>query len=276
MTTFLLWNLRNQSLEKAVAALTREHRVSVVILVEASLAIATRVLLELNKPKSQFHLHVSPVAESGIFVLSCFPRKFVRVIRDSGRLSIRRIRPPIGQEFLLATLHFPSKMRLDASDQASLCSEFSRVVEEEENRVGHSRTILVGDFNMNPFESGMVSGHGFHAVNSRSSVQDSTRLISGFKSRRFFYNPMWRFMCDRDKSVAGTYHYRGSTPVEYFWHTFDQVLLRPSLLDMFKDTSVTIPTTFAGQSLLNNRGIPCQQTASDHLPVVFSVDIERI
>ena len=33
-----------------------------------------------------------------------------------------------------------------------------------ETKAGHTRTILVGDLNVNPFEVAVVGAHGLHAV----------------------------------------------------------------------------------------------------------------
>jgi len=42
------------------------------------------------------------------------------------------------------------------SDYALACQQASRLVEAAEREVGHSRTLLLGDLNMNPFEGGLI------------------------------------------------------------------------------------------------------------------------
>ena len=36
-----------------------------------------------------------------------------------------------------------------------------------ENKAGHKRTVLVGDLNMNPFETGLVTASGLNATMTR-------------------------------------------------------------------------------------------------------------
>jgi endonuclease/exonuclease/phosphatase family metal-dependent hydrolase len=59
----------------------------------------------------------------------------------------------------------------------------------------------------------------------------------------------------------------------YFWNTFDQVLLRPELLDRFDIKLLVVPTTAGQTPLVTSDGRPNQDLASDHLPVVFELDL---
>jgi hypothetical protein len=59
----------------------------------------------------------------------------------------------------------------------------------------------------------------------------------------------------------------------YFWNILDQVLIRPALLDVFRD-EIAIVDTVDGRSLLDERGRPCQQIGSDHLPIHFQLRLE--
>jgi len=54
---------------------------------------------------------------------------------------------------------------------------------------------------------------------------------------------------------------------------FDQVLIRPDLLNRFKNKDVKILTSVDSACLLNVKGIPDKIKASDHLPLVFKMDL---
>jgi hypothetical protein len=80
---------------------------------------------------------------------------------------------------------------------------------------------------------------------------------------------MWATFGDRDSSPPGTYYYNSGAEVNYFWNVFDQVLLRPSLINyMADDKGVTVVTELQGKSLLNVTGRPDRTAMSDHLPIV--------
>ena len=146
----------------------------------------------------------------------------------------------------------------------------ARYINNEEQIIGHKRTILLGDLNVNPFENGVVGTGGLHAVLSRGVASKGSRTVQGV-SHEFFYNPMWSCFGDRREGPPGTYYYDRAEAVNYFWNIYDQVLLRPELLDGFDIDSLRILTTAGETSLLNSSGRPDKTNASDHLPVVFSL-----
>ena len=58
---------------------------------------------------------------------------------------------------------------------------------------------------------------------------------------------------------------------ELYWNMFDQVLLRPGLMDSL--TELRILDGDGQASLLSERGRPRSATASDHLPILFRLDL---
>jgi len=140
-----------------------------------------------------------------------------------------------------------------------------------EDRLGHDRTIILGDLNMNPFDPAMVGADGLHAVSARSVAAEGSRIVQGHR-RKFFYNPMWHYMGDAGAKPAGTYFYRSSTYLSYFWNTFDQVLLRPPLMNYFQDDALRIVTDIRGKLLFRNGRI--SNDYSDHLPIIVTIQTE--
>jgi hypothetical protein len=97
-------------------------------------------------------------------------------------------------------------------------------IREAETERGHKRTVVVGDLNMIPFEAGVCSSDGLHAVMCKHMAAKGERVVTRRK-REFFYNPMWDFLGDETPGPPDTYFYRGRTP-SCFWGTFDQVYPR--------------------------------------------------
>ncbi len=88
------------------------------------------------------------------------------------------------------------------------------------------------------------------------------------KTAHSSYNPMWRFFGERADGPPGTHFYAaGGKPIAYFWNMFDQVLVRPDLIDALVE--VAIIDRIGGTSLLNAAGQPDVGVGSDHLPLVF-------
>jgi hypothetical protein len=158
-------------------------------------------------------------------------------------------------------------------DQKFLAVRVSQLIQEAESKVGHTRTLVIGDLNMNPFEVGVVGADGLHAVMTQSIARKRSRTVQG-RDRPFFYNPMWGRMGDSSVGAPGTYYYRSSQQVSYFWNTFDQVLLRPELLDLFLQDDLRVISQIGDNNLMTENGI--SSSYSDHLPVIVTLHTERM
>ena len=94
----------------------------------------------------------------------------------------------------------------------------------------------------------------------------------GGRTYKYFYNPMWT-VYGRRQAPLGTYYYQEPDYVRYYWHVFDQVLLRPDLIPTLGDEVPTAITKLGGESLLRDNGRPNDNRFSDHLPISLSLNI---
>ena len=152
----------------------------------------------------------------------------------------------------MVALHAPSQWpSLDRAEIKDVVSDYRSYITQMEESLNIRRTIVVGDMNLDPYDAGMVSSHAFHAVMAKELARRGHRIVSGVR-RRFFYNPMWGFFGDRTPGPPGTLHYAKSGSIAYYWNMFDQVLLRPEVMDELDE--VQILTTDGCESLLNAKG----------------------
>jgi hypothetical protein len=270
MVMFLFWNLSRKPLQQLLANLAERHEVDVLMLAECSVD-PVLILEALNTSNPQYHYAQSHGCEK-IDIYTRFPAEFITPIYEENRLTIRRLQLPGLIDMLLAVHHFPSKVHSDDESQALECVTLSNTLREAEHRVGHSRTVLVSDFNMNPFEVAVVSANGLHAVMSKSIAEGRSRVVRE-REYPYFYNPMWSLLGDASPSSPGTYYYRTAEHKVYFWKMFDQVLVRPDLLNKFDSTALEIIDSDGTTSLLTPRGYPDSSVASDHLPILFGLDL---
>ena len=270
MTSFLFWNLNRQSPREIVANLALRYEVDVLMLVECS--IAPGVLLEaLNRHRGSEY-HYAPGICEKVEIFTRYHSQFIQPIYEKDRLTIRHLKPPEATDILLAVTHFPGKLHWSDSSQAFGSVELANSIRLAEKRVGHSRTILVGDLNMNPFENGVVSANGLHGVMSRHIAEKRARVVQA-KEYPFFYNPMWSLLGDATPGPPGTYYYSKSEHKVFFWNMFDQVLIRPELLSLFSNEDLEILTFDGGTSFLSSQGVPDANIASDHLPLFFKLGL---
>ena len=271
MIKFLFWNLNRKPLEATVSSLAQMHDIDVLMLAECTVAPA-RMLRTLNeRGERQFHLTSSLLKTIAIYTRFS-PHLLEPVSEDEAvRLRAGRLALPARLEILLVVVHLPSKLRWKESSQSAFCPVVIERIRQLEEKVGHTRTVVVGDFNMNPFEAGMVSAPGFNATMARDVALQETRSVLE-RVYPFFYNPMWPLFGDAGiERPSGTYYRRRSEPVDYSWNMFDQVLVRPALLANLRNEEVQILTTDAQKSLLSRKGRPRRKDLSDHLPVLFAL-----
>lgn len=269
MLTFLFWNTNRKPLVDAIAAIAEAESVDILILAECP-ATPPELLRVLNRKEPAFYFAPGESEEIGVFTR--FFGRYFSPVHESERLSIRRVTLPAIEEFLLVAVHFPSKTFWRGDSQALECTTLSNTIAEVERQVGHRRTVVVGDLNMNPFESGVVGAAGLHAVASRAVAARGTRVVQG-RTYPFFYNPMWgHFGDDRDRP-SGTYYYERAEQVNYFWNNFDQILVRPELIDAFRTDQLKIVDRAGNTPLARRDGRPDRKGASDHFPLLFTLDL---
>jgi hypothetical protein len=267
-TKFLFWNIARKPLAEVISSLAEEHRADVVILAECS-ADPVDVLRTLNNRRTEFH--IAHVFGKGIRIFTRFSREFFRPVESaSKRFMIGRLLLPARSEILVSVVHLPSKLYFQEDDQSYECRELAREIAIREDQFGHRRTVVVGDFNMNPFERGLVGAGDLHAVMLREVADRESRTVQE-RDYRFFYNPMWNHFGDAQRKTAGSYYYADSRYVTYFWNMFDQVLIRPELARQFDPASLKIVTSFGAQDLVRENGRPDSSQYSDHLPIVFEL-----
>jgi hypothetical protein len=175
---------------------------------------------------------------------------------------------------LLCVVHFPSKLRQAPVDQTIFAVNFSDTLARAEESVKHSRTLLVGDLNMNPYEDGLVATRCLHAVATREIARRPPRRVK-YESNSYFYNPMWAHFGEQSEGHAGTYYYANPKARADFWNIYDQVLLRADLLPYFRneDLQVLHKDVDANLSFLTPKGHPDREEVSDHLPILFRLHI---
>lgn len=268
MINFLFWNVNKKPLESLITELAFEHNVDVIMLAEYE--TPNELLQVINRNKFQYFLNESLCDK--IRVYSKFRDDFFPKFAESHRYSIRHLKLPGLDDILLAIVHFPSKINFDDKSQEVESEELARFIRDAENSIGHSKTILVGDLNMNPFENGLVKTTGLHSVMSQQVAKRGSRTVQD-RIYPFFYNPMWNFLGDFSLFASGTHYYNASEHITYFWNMFDQVLVRPELLGIFSMPNLRIIDSVGSKSLLKDNGLLDDTFASDHLPIFFSLKL---
>ena len=214
---------------------------------------------------------------------------------DESRLTLRALYLP-GEPapLLLACVHLVSKLNADSITQREEARRIARRIRLAERSFFDGqppRTIVVGDFNMNPWEEGLILPDAFHSVEwfdqnwldirwFNFDPARATRTLLG-KQYPYFYNPIWAHLGDGGTQPIGTYFARNqSAHTHRRWNLYDQILLRPAALVVWPvnhpdgclrilDKAGNLDLT-TDSDLTNARmKVPNASVFSDHLPILF-------
>jgi hypothetical protein len=96
-----------------------------------------------------------------------------------------------------------------------------------------------------------------------------------FEEKAYFYNPTWYLHGNPKLNIMGSYYLHSNEPTNYFWNLFDQVIMRPSLIEYFNLDELSLITKIntSERSLLNQNGRPNKVNYSDHLPLKFNLNL---
>lgn len=275
--TCLFWNFKCDlpDREAMVARLAVEQSVDLLVLAESP-TDPDLVLAELRKFAVEFDFPTNQHERFQIFTK--FNGQYLTNLERHDRLSVHRLCLPSTREVNFAVIHFYDRRNNHPEAQASFARDVYLTVHNAEDNAGHTRTVVVGDFNMNPFEKGMVDAvGGFGAMASRElAIRNSSEGMIG---QRRFYNPSWSRL--GSAFPPGTYYWNNvSDPLNIFWHSIDQVLVRPALLDFFRDEDFRILTSLMSPEggtidLFRSTGKHWKVEVSDHLPILFKLELPK-
>jgi hypothetical protein len=268
VAAFLLWNVQNRNRDLLVQSIVREHKIDIVLLIEYS---PTKTGSDLSNLLQGDGLMKRSTSEKfGVFGRLAYSM-LLSPVTIGTRLELWDWTPDSGVGGRFALVHGLDRMNNDDGTRRVFFRRVADVVKAAE-ATSHRRSIVVGDFNAQPFESAILSSDGLHAIGIRQESNQTSRVLRLSDDREeFFYNPMWRLYGHLPAQEAGmaTHYWQNRLASELFWHMLDQVVLRPEECVRFPEDTIKILTTVGTVQLLSPDGIPDETVGSDHLPLVF-------
>ncbi|MBQ7832510.1 MAG: hypothetical protein IJ336_02905 [Lachnospiraceae bacterium] len=261
---YLFWNThKNSDINDVLSELIVENDISIVCLAEYTAKVDELI--------NKLSIQNVDMMEYG----SCSERikmfgkvKNIQYRTDTDHAIIRII----NDKDILCCIHLNSKIYSGHEEIREIHMEqIIRDIQDIEKELQSENTIVVGDFNINPYESSLVNAKYFHGIPIYEEAKRKSRVIAG-KEFYMFYNPMWNFLGDAQEPY-GTYYYAGNDPINTYWNIYDQVIIRPALKARFVEDSLKIVKETKTRFLLDNNGHP-NNKISDHLPIVFEIKEE--
>lgn len=222
---FAFWNVhQNKAINNYIVDLIYENGIDII------------VLAEYNDNDQKM---INQLIEKGIYMKKYLTSGCDRIIMYG---SIQKVMPAnqnkyysiqiIDNKYILYGMHLPSRIYSDHQERRNIVIDMIVAdINELEIKLKLNNTIMLGDINENPYDSGCLNATKFHGISSGEDAGKESRLIMG-KTFKMFYNPMWNLFGDFSYP-PGTYYHNGSEPINSFWNIYDQVMIRPSMRKCF-------------------------------------------
>lgn len=262
----MFWNThKNEDINSILCDLIIENHISVVVLAEYAADIDD--LIDLLHSCGVSMQRVPTTGCDRIHILG-MKGLHIEPQLQTDRSSIQVIK----ENTILCCVHLNSQIYSDNIDRREI--DIEQIIGDIlnlEKELNTKNTIIVGDFNINPYDKSCISARYFHGVPVYKEALRESRIIAG-KEFHMFYNPMWNFFGDFNEPY-GTYYHNSSDTINPYWNVYDQVIIRPVLRKQFIDKSLRILTETATISLLDRDKHP-DCNISDHLPITFEIEEE--
>ena len=190
--------------------------------------------------------------------------------REQKRYCLLRIEN--GYDINLAIAHLNSDLHSSgAGYREADINGIKKYLQIEEEKYNNKNTLILGDFNEEPFSERMTRWLGFNSVFFKSSIGQGY-LSRHEEEQDVFYNPMLHVIRDSDsEEVAKGTYYHESEKAQYF---YDQVLMKKSLAMRFNFDKLRIISSFDDVPLVkNHKPIP---DISDHVPIYFEISSAEV
>lgn len=256
----LFWNLKNNSNEKWLSELIREKNVDIAIFAEYQNTSFDEVIAKLDYN----YIHHEGYGACDKVTLLCKNNIDITINREQSRYTLyscvanRHLYNIIG-------IHLPSPPSSDSNDRKNTIRDIVQDINEQENRAKNRMTIVIGDFNCNPFDEEIIQKDSFNAVLFKSLIVQQETIKYHDKMWRRFYNPIIHFLSEETKTYGSLYYSSGSSPL--YWNSFDQILVRKELIDCI--SSLQYIKEINGKELIRN--VKPIASISDHLPLLVDI-----
>lgn len=253
----LFWNLKNNSNEKWLSELIRENDVDIAIFAEYHNTSFDDVITKLDNN----YIHHDGYGACEKVTLLCKKSIETTINREQSRYTLYSC--IVNQHlYNIVGVHLPSPPTSDSNDRKNIIRDIVQDINEREKEAKNRMTIVIGDFNCNPFDDEIIQKDSFNAVLFKSLIVQQETIKYRDRVWRRFYNPIIHFLSEDTNTYGSLYYSSGSAPL--YWNSYDQILVRKELIDCI--SSLQYIRKITGKGLI--RDVKPITSISDHLPLL--------
>ena len=167
---------------------------------------------------------------------------------------------------MLAGVHLEDRRNYNNSDRIDTIHHLMADIEKTEDIFTCDNTIVIGDFNANPYDEELLSFYAFNAVLFKKVIDKNEFTSFKGEKRKRLYNPILHYISENTE-MYGSFYLDGQSQTSYWW-CLDQVLVRKVLANNI--VNVQYIKSVGSRDLLRKDKIP-NKNISDHLPLLVNI-----
>lgn len=202
---------------------------------------------------------IQVLADSSVGVVSCFEesRFTVFALDDSG------------SQLVFAATHLVDRRSSpDAEPRLEDIRQMMGVVRGCEKSLAIGKTVIVGDFNANPYDKELLLPNAFNAMLFKGILNAKPSRTWRGTNYPYMYNPTVHWLSE-DTTTYGSHYYSNSDGTGPIWNCYDQALVSRSLMDSVKNYRYL--RKIDDKELIANWRP--RRDISDHLPLLIEIDM---
>jgi len=259
---FIYWNTKKNSDASVILEILNEEFPDVLFLSETEESLILNILSQLDSINYKHFENpgcdrIKIIARKNLNVSLSKQSTYYSALRDSEN------------DVTIVSVHLPSQLYQNIDGLKGFMRDFRHEIDQEIGSSVNDNIILIGDFNINPFDKPMIDFDGFSASNSKTLKKESVHLS---KRKSLYYNPTW--MLYAKNNFPGTIYYRRPSAFSYDvleHHFLDQVLLSYNMSQNIFSEKISILEKTTHHTFFDATSNSIK--LSDHLPLIYEYKI---
>lgn len=261
MLNILFWNLRGNAIEDYVIECIVENDVDIAIFSEFGGIDFNKIENSLGK----MYMRVNGVMDDTKVSAMAKVNICISSVQQEKRYNVYKIETVLNK-YLLAGAHLEDRRNYETNDRINTIQHLIADIEKTEDIFTCDNTIVIGDFNANPYDEEVLSYYAFNAVLFKKVIDKNEFTKWNGEKRKRFYNPILHYISE-DTEMYGSFYFDSKFKTSYWW-CLDQVLVRKGLVNNV--INMQYLKNVGSRDLLKKTKIP-NDKISDHLPLLVKL-----
>ena len=186
----LFWNVNRREINDKIVEIVIENKINIIALAEYE---DNKDELKRKFIENKYDIYeIESINDCRVKVFTTILPGSIERIIDKRHYTLFRINHSNMGKIMFGFVHIFSKMVKDENDYFSKMGKMVNIIESKELENNSDYTILAGDFNMNPFEKGMLASGALFSLPTIMEANKKKKILDD-EEYKMFYNPMWKF-----------------------------------------------------------------------------------